>query len=107
MHLHPQNSTWAFLDTGHLHVATRSADVRFVDDLLSGKRLKRNIAVTIPHFSELRIKALPFEAPPFSWNLYWHKRDASNAAHLWLREQIFHVCKMLYSSGMLPSAKTL
>lgn len=123
----------AFLDTGHLHVATSFADIRFVDDLLSGKRLKLNIGVTIPHwltmpfvqaktdliavvpekmaftlhFSELRIEALPFEAPPFSWNLYWHKRDASNAAHLWLREQIFHVCKILYSSGMLPSAKTL
>ena len=111
----------AFLNIGHLHVATSSSDVRFVDDLLSGKRLRRNIAVTIPHwltlpfvlartdlisvvsekmattphFSGLVIKALPFDAPPFSWNLYWHKRDTSNVAHLWLREQIFRVCSLI------------
>jgi len=110
-----------FLSTSHLHVATSSADVRFVDDVLSGKRLSRNIAVTIPHwltlpfvlaktdlisvvsekmastahFSGLNRVALPFEAPPFSWNLYWHKRDVNNVAHLWLREQIFKACKAI------------
>ena len=42
-----------FLSASHLHVATSSTDVRFVDDVLSGKRLSRNIAVTIPHWLTL------------------------------------------------------
>lgn len=110
-----------FLSASHLHVATSSTDVRFVDDVLSGKRLSRNIAVTIPHwltlpfvlaktdlisvvsekmastahFSRLKRVELPFEAPPFCWNLYWHKRDVNNVAHLWLREQIIKVCKAI------------
>lgn len=110
-----------FLSASHLHVATTSADVRFVDDILAGKHLSRNIAVTIPHwltlpfvlaktdlisvvsekmastphFSGLQKMALPFDSPPFSWNLYWHKRDANNVAHLWLREQVYRVCKTI------------
>ncbi|WP_082040863.1 LysR substrate-binding domain-containing protein [Pantoea eucalypti] len=110
-----------FLSASHLHVATSSADVRFVDNILSGQRFSRKIAVTTPHwltlpfvlvktdlisvvsekmastplFSGLQRIELRFEAQPVSWNLYWHKRDENNAAHLWLREQIYRVCRVI------------
>ncbi|WP_230527344.1 hypothetical protein [Rosenbergiella nectarea] len=42
-----------FLEIGHIHVATSSADVRFVDNLLAEQRLNRNFAVIIPHWLTL------------------------------------------------------
>lgn len=42
-----------FLSASHLHVATSSADVRFVDNILSGQRFSRKIAVTTSHWLTL------------------------------------------------------
>lgn len=110
-----------FLGAHHLHVATTAADVRFVDDVLAGNKLARNIAVTIPHwltlpfvlgktelisvvsekmastphFAGLVKHELPFDAPAFCWNLYWHKRDLNNVSHSWLRNRIARACKLI------------
>lgn len=39
--------------------------------------------------------AFPFDFPPYRFSQYWHVRNAENAAHKWLRGEIFKIAKRL------------
>jgi DNA-binding transcriptional LysR family regulator len=99
----------------HLKVSMSPTDLRFVDDVLSRKRLARDVALNVPHWlvvphvlartdhlavmsgrfarkiagSTLVIKDLPFAPEPFDWSVYWHRRHETNQAIVWLRKLIF------------------
>src|SRR5690625_3121548 len=89
-----------FLSYGHLRVSMSPSDVRFVDRLLAAQNLERNVVLNVAHWSlvprvlletdliavmsargaqhlagsKVAIRALPFDASNFMWNLYWHRR---------------------------------
>jgi DNA-binding transcriptional LysR family regulator len=101
----------AFLKYPHLRVSMSPTDIRFVDNVLADRGLKRKIAINVPNWllvpptligsdllavvSErlarrfasgvLVAKPLPFESRPFEWTLYWHRRYDKSAPHVWMR----------------------
>ncbi|EJN39644.1 transcriptional regulator [Pseudomonas sp. GM84] len=107
-----------FLAADHLRVAMSPTDIRFVDNVLADHGFTRNVVAKVPHWllvpavlerSDLLAvisgklvdkfaspglvsKKLPFESEPFSWDIYWHKRNEGSAAHRWLRELIKFSC---------------
>jgi DNA-binding transcriptional LysR family regulator len=104
----------AFLAQRHLKVSMSPTDMRFVDDVLTRKRLKRDVGLNVPHWlvvphilarsnylsvmpgrlatqiagTSLMVREVPFGAQPFDWSLYWHRRHEGNQAIGWLRDQI-------------------
>ncbi|MEE4620009.1 LysR family transcriptional regulator [Pseudomonas alliivorans] len=117
-HDHPLASTPLklddFLEAKHLHVAVSQHDVRFVDNVLADLGESRHISMTIPHWlavpaillrtdlisvvserltrtfdsTSLVTREIPLGLSPFTWDLYWHKRNKNAAAHAWLRKVI-------------------
>jgi DNA-binding transcriptional LysR family regulator len=103
-----------FLSARHLRVAMSPTDIRFVDDVLAAQGLRREVALTVPHWllvpgvlaagdllavmSEsaarrivqpgLVVRPLPFDTAAFTWAMYWHRRYERSNAHAWLREQV-------------------
>jgi len=97
-------------------------DLRFVDDVLARRQLRRDVALNVPHWlivhrvlartdllsvmperlvaaitgTEVVARDLPFASEPFDWELYWHRRHDGNRAITWLRNIIRAACR---SSG--------
>lgn len=108
-----------FLAERHIKVSMSPTDLRFVDDVLRQRRLKRNFALNVPHWllvphvlqqtslisvmprrlateiagKKLVFRDLPFASAPFDWRLYWHRRHDGNPAIVWLRDQLRGVSK--------------
>jgi len=110
-----------FLAERHVRVSMSPTDLRFVDDVLAERRLKRNTALNVPHWlvvpqilrhtdylavmparladkfaqKALVVRDLPFASAAFEWKLYWHRRHDDNPAILWLRTQFRTACQSL------------
>jgi len=108
-----------FLRAEHLRVAMSPTDIRFVDNVLADKGYSRNVVAKVPHWllvppilqqnnmiavisgklaekfadTGLVARPLPFESEPFSWDLYWHRRNDNSAAHQWMRKLIKICCE--------------
>ncbi|WP_257221808.1 LysR family transcriptional regulator [Pseudomonas atacamensis] len=108
-----------FLRAEHLRVAMSPTDIRFVDNVLADKGFSRNVVAKVPHWllvppilqksnmiavisgklaekfmeSGLAIKPLPFGSEPFSWDIYWHRRNDNSAAHQWMRNLVKICCQ--------------
>jgi DNA-binding transcriptional LysR family regulator len=108
-----------FLAQRHLKVSMSPADLRFVDDVLARRGIKRNVALNVPHWlvvphvlartdlvsvmpgrlaaavagKALIARELPFASEPFDWTLYWHRRHDGNPALQWLRGLIREICR--------------
>ena len=113
----------SFLAQRHLKVSMSPTDLRFVDDVLARRQLKRDVALTVPHWlivphvlartdflsvmpgrlaasmtgKSLVARDLPFASASFDWTLYWHRRHDANRAIAWLREVIREVCRFVDS----------
>ena len=98
-----------YLSLSHVHVSSRRKGVGTVDQSLKtlGHRrtiaarvrdytaaalivAKTELACTLPRVlakqSGLRAYSLPFDTPPVSMHLYWHKSADADPANRWLRE---------------------
>jgi DNA-binding transcriptional LysR family regulator len=102
-----------FLSLRHLRIVQSAGDVRFVEEALSRKGLRRRVMATTPHWlaasymversdlvtalpeSMMRrlnrdgrfvVRPLPVGGNEFSWRLYWHRRYDARPAHRWIRE---------------------
>lgn len=108
-----------FLAYRHLRVSMSPTDIRFVDSVLAGKGLERQIALNVTHWllvpqilqetdlvavmseraaqqipgAGVVIRELPFHTQSFTWRVYWHRRYEHSAAHQWLRTQLQEVVK--------------
>ena len=103
----------AFLSLRHLRIVQSAGDVRFVEEALSRRGLRRRVVATTPHWlaasymiersdlvtalpeSMMRrlnrdgrfvVRALPVGGNEFSWRLYWHRRYDARPAHRWIRQ---------------------
>jgi DNA-binding transcriptional LysR family regulator len=111
----------SFLAERHVKVSMSPTDLRFVDNVLAEKRLKRLTALNVPHWlvvphvlrrtdylavmparlaaavadTSLVSRDLPFASAKFDWKVYWHRRHDDDPANAWLREQIRAACKQL------------
>ncbi len=107
-----------FLEERHIKVSMSPTDLRFVDNVLAGMRLKRSTALNVPHWlvvphvlqktnylavmparladalgdNSLAVRNLPFATAEFEWKIYWHRRHDDNPAIDWLRGQIRTTC---------------
>jgi DNA-binding transcriptional LysR family regulator len=110
-----------FLAYRHLKVSMSATDLRFVDDVLARRQLRRDVALNVPHSlivphvlartdllsvmrgrlasaiagKEIVARDLPFASEPFDWKLYWHRRHDGNQAIAWLRNIIREVCSSI------------
>ena len=102
-----------FLSLRHLRIVQSAGDVRFVEEALSTRGLRRRVVATTPHWlaasymiersdlvtalpeSMMRrlnrdgrfvVRSLPVGGNEFSWRLYWHRRYDARPAHRWIRE---------------------
>ncbi len=105
----------SYLAQDHLQVSTRGESHGYVDNVLDGLGLKRNVKVTVGHFLvapflvenstllateprrlftplakrlSLKLKPPPFAIPSFRVVQTWHERHTSDSAHVWLRKMI-------------------
>jgi DNA-binding transcriptional LysR family regulator len=103
----------AFLSLRHLRIVQSAGDVRFVEEALARRGLRRRVMATTPHWlaasymiersdlvtalpeSMMRrlnrdgrfvVRSLPVSGNEFSWRLYWHRRYDARPAHRWIRE---------------------
>jgi DNA-binding transcriptional LysR family regulator len=107
-----------FLKAEHLRVAMSPTDIRFVDNVLADSGRARKVVLNVPHWllipeilsqtdmvsviskklaarfskESLVIKPLPFDSPPFSWTMYWHRRHDNSVPHKWVRNVIQTSC---------------
>lgn len=107
-----------FLQAEHLRVAMSPTDIRFVDNVLADQGLARKVVANVPHWllipeilretdliavissklaarftaGALTVKPLPFFSAPFSWTIYWHRRNDNSIPQKWLRELIRTCC---------------
>lgn len=107
-----------FLEAEHLRVAMSPTDIRFVDNVLAEQGCARKVVAKIPHWllvpqilqetnliavisgklaarfssGRLKVRPLPFPSEPFSWDIYWHRRNDNSAAHRWIRGLVASVC---------------
>ncbi|EMN1927026.1 LysR family transcriptional regulator [Burkholderia ambifaria] len=110
-----------FLNADHLRVAMSPTDIRFVDNVLADQGYSRNVVAKVPHWllippilretqliavisgklaarfasEPLAVRALPFPSEPFSWDIYWHRRNDNSVAHKWMRSLIASTCASL------------
>ncbi|KDC21141.1 LysR substrate-binding domain protein [Bordetella bronchiseptica E014] len=103
-----------FLAYRHVRVSMSPTDIRFVDSVLAGQGLRREVALNVTHWllvpavlrdtdllavmseraaqriagPDTMIRPLPFATSGFQWTLYWHRRYEHSRAHQWLREQV-------------------
>lgn len=101
-----------YLSARHLLVSIKEDMVGKVDEVLAQKNLRRDIAISVPHFLaapfilassqliatlaqrvaytysdvlNLKIMPLPLELESFSVVMRWHKSHNKNPTHVWLR----------------------
>ncbi len=93
-------------------------DIRFVDNVLADKGYTRKVVAKVPHWllipkileesnliavisgklatkfasAGLAVMPLPFESEPFTWDIYWHRRNDNSVAHKWIRALIKVCC---------------
>ena len=100
-----------YLALGHVHVSSRRKGVGTVDQSLKTLGHRRTIAARVRDYTTaplivsesdltctlprvlakqagLRIYPLPFETPPVSVHLYWHKTADADPANVWLRDML-------------------
>jgi DNA-binding transcriptional LysR family regulator len=99
----------------HLGISSSGENLDFVDEHLRKHKRARIVAAEVPYLSAgavliqsnlvailgrklavefrraypIELRELPFEAPPMSSVMSWHRRYDDVAAHRWLRETIF------------------
>jgi DNA-binding transcriptional LysR family regulator len=107
-----------FLGADHLRVAMSPTDIRFVDNVLADLGYARKVVAKVPHWllippilhesqliavisgklaarftaEPLAIRPLPFTSEPFSWDIYWHRRNDNSVTHKWMRDLIASAC---------------
>jgi DNA-binding transcriptional LysR family regulator len=120
----PENlSIENYLAVQHLLVSPTHEDLSSsVDTFLSEQKIKRDVALSVPHFLiapliiaktdlvatmpvkiaiscavnfDLRLFSLPFEVKGFLVNMLWHTKNDKDCAHLWLRQIISSVCSSI------------
>jgi DNA-binding transcriptional LysR family regulator len=110
-----------FLNEQHLKVSMSPTDLRFVDEALARRQLRRDVTVNVPHWlvvpsilartnllsvmpgrlakaiggKELAVRELPFASSRFDWAMYWHSRHEGNPALQWLRTQFVETCRAI------------
>ncbi len=104
-----------YLAASHLLVSPAEDMVGRVDSILAKQNLKRQIAISVPHFLvapfvvantdlivslaervaktyaqvlNLSIQPLPITVPGFAFIMLWHTRNDGDPAHAWLRDAI-------------------
>lgn len=114
----------SFLGQRHIRVAQSPIDHRFSLEHHSATKgtAHRNVALTVPHWlsvpgiicktdlvavmpesiarlmasnTDIAIIDTPFADDAFQWNLYWHRRYASDPAHKWLRDQFLKTAQKI------------
>jgi DNA-binding transcriptional LysR family regulator len=113
-------STRAFLSLRHLRIVQSAGDMRFVEEALLMRGMRRNVRATTPHWlaasyliessdlvtalpesmvkklnadDRFVVRPLPLGGSQFSWRLYWHRRYDARPAHRWIRsifESLFY-----------------
>ncbi|RQR26489.1 LysR family transcriptional regulator [Burkholderia sp. Bp9142] len=110
-----------FLEADHLRVAMSPTDIRFVDNVLADQGYARKVVAKVPHWllippilresqliavisgklaarfasEPLAVRPLPFPSEPFSWDIYWHRRNDNSVTHKWMRDLIVETCTTL------------
>lgn len=111
-----------FTTLPHLLIAFREDPPFVIQKTLAAKGISRTVAMTIPHVMTagyilqgsnliaamplkvanaiatnlgLKIYDLPFKIQPFPVYALWHKQNASNKSHCWLRALICRAAKMI------------
>ncbi len=114
----PDLQEW--LQRPHVLVSMRPGGESEVDNVLSRKGLKRQIALSLPHWSaaaqvlvgtdliltvssrsaeplrehpELVFFKPPLPIPSFLFQQVWHSRRHADPAHVWLRQQLMDCCQ--------------
>jgi DNA-binding transcriptional LysR family regulator len=107
-----------YLELPHMKVAAAALGTNMIDDALALRGLRRNVALTVPSWFEMRSviattdlvaamprrwavdpvfsagcvwQHLPLEEVVFAVDLRWRVRDARDPGHRWLRELITEV----------------
>jgi DNA-binding transcriptional LysR family regulator len=60
--------------------------------------LPRHFVRVADSAGELVMRELPFTMPIVHVDSLWHQRNTGQAAHRWLREQIVHAAKSVFSN---------
>jgi DNA-binding transcriptional LysR family regulator len=110
-----------FIAQEHMKVSMSPTDLRFVDDVLGELGHERKIALNVPHWlvvphvlkqtdllavmpghlamtlmdNDLQMFDVPFRSEPFSWMMYWHRRNDRSNPNRWLRDHVQRVCAAL------------
>ena len=111
-HLHPDITVADLCRLEHAIVSRHGAFCGVTDIQLDKLGLKRNVALSVPHFlflaatlthtdlvaflperlarraPELQILEPPFEIPSYDIMMLWHERAHRDPAHQWLRDEI-------------------
>lgn len=103
-----------YLALGHVYVSSRRKGVGTVDQSLKTLGYRRTITARVRDYlsapliveqtdlvctlpralakqSGLKVYPLPFETPPVSMHLYWHKSANADPANAWLRQLLIQV----------------
>ncbi|MBN9429389.1 MAG: LysR family transcriptional regulator [Burkholderiales bacterium] len=111
-----------FLNLRHIRVVQHAGDVRFVDEHLQARGLRRNVAATIPHWlvalhsvtksglamaipermarhfdrdGSLALRRIPVGGAVFDWQIYWHRRNDAVTSQVWMRKLVSEICARL------------
>ncbi len=111
-----------YLAALHISVSTFDGRQTVIEDRLAAKGLERQSALRVPYFSmalhsvvgtnlvatvpkrisdydahrlDVRIAEAPSLLRNFEYHMTWHRRMDLDAAHLWLRQAIHHVCRSI------------
>lgn len=110
----------SYLDARHVRIIFSASDSSFVDNALLPHQRQRIIATELPSLNELpamlrgsemvatlpaRLEhglmagfakcAVPFELPPLTYSLFWHRRTHSAPSHSWVRQKIIAAARPL------------
>jgi DNA-binding transcriptional LysR family regulator len=120
-----------YLSMRHIVLGTPSNSRPMIDLALSKRGLRRQIAVTVPHFISMPVMVqstdmvctlprrmarlyadnfrleshvLPLRLPQFPVYLIWHEAQAADAGHQWLRSHLTEFCQRLRHRPSLRAA---
>jgi DNA-binding transcriptional LysR family regulator len=120
-----------YLSMRHIVLGTPSNSRPMIDLALSKRGLRRQIAVTVPHFISMPVMVqstdmvctlprrmarlyadnfrleshvLPLRLPQFPVYLIWHEAQAADAGHHWLRSHLTEFCQRLRRRPSLRAA---
>jgi DNA-binding transcriptional LysR family regulator len=113
-------TTRDFLALRHLRIVQSAGDMRFVEEALLKRGLRRRVMATTPHWlaasyliersdlvtalsesmvrrlnsgGRFAVRPLPVGGTEFSWRLYWHRRYDARPAHRWIRTMFESVAR--------------